>query len=100
MIFHIVLFDFKSETTQEEKDTALEHVRKLQGKIPGIAYVHAGKSITSNKSFSHGFVMGFTDETVWRSYAAHPAHQPISQELQRVCSRIIDFDLPYEEANQ
>lgn len=95
MIFHIVLFDFKPEITQNEIDAALEHVRQLQGKIPGITYVHAGASITRNKSFSYGFVMSFADEIAWRSYASHPEHQPVSQELQRVCSRIIDFDLPY-----
>lgn len=94
MIFHIVLFDFKPETTQAERDAALEHVRELQQKISGITAVHAGTSITGNKSYSYGFVMTFADEASWRSYAAHPAHQPVSQELQRVCSRIVDFDLP------
>lgn len=96
MLYHIVLFDFKPEITSQEKDAALTHVRELQHKIPGILSVHAGASITSNKSYSYGFVMVFADEASWRAYAPHPAHQPVSQELQRVCSRIVDFDLPYE----
>lgn len=95
MIFHTVLLDFKSETTAEEIESAFEHVRALQQKIPGITEVVVGANLNRNnhQGYTHGFLMIFDTEEHFRAYAPHPEHQPVSQELQRICQRILDFDL-------
>jgi hypothetical protein len=45
---------------------------------------------------THGFILVFDSEEHFRAYAPHPDHQPISQELRRICQTIIDFDLSQE----
>jgi hypothetical protein len=98
MIFHSVLLDLKPETTAEDVETALEHVRALQQKIPGITGVVAGANLNSsnNQGYTHGFILIFDTEEHFQAYAPHPEHLPVSQELQRICQRIIDFDLLQE----
>lgn len=92
---HIVLLKPKSEIPQSEITTALEQVKALQQQIPGIISVQAGENLNSSnhKGYTYGFTMQFTDPETFKGYAPHPAHIPISKELQRICESIIDFDL-------
>jgi len=98
MIFHTVLLDLKPETTAKEIERAFEHIRALQQKIPGITEVVVGANLnsSSNQGYTHGFLLIFDTEEHFRAYAPHPQHQPVSQELQRICQRIIDFDLLHQ----
>ncbi len=94
MITHIVLLQPKSEVTDEEIAAALEHVKALQKEIPGIIDVQTGKNMsTYNQGYTHGFVMRFEDNEHLKAYAPHPAHQKVSQELQHISQKIIDFDI-------
>jgi Stress responsive A/B Barrel Domain len=63
--------------------------------IPGIVNIQAGENLNSsnNQGYTYGFTIQFTDTEVFKGYAPHPAHQPVSEELQRICESIIDFDL-------
>ena len=95
MITHVVLLQPKTQTTSDEIAEALEHVQALQQAIPSIESVQVGENLnrSNNRAYTHGFVMRFTNAEVFKEYAPHPAHQPVSQELQRLCESIIDFDV-------
>ena len=95
MITHVVLLQPKAQTTSDEIAEALEHVQALQQAIPGIESVQVGENLntSNNRAYTHGFVMRFTNAEVFKGYAPHPAHQPVSEELQRICDSIIDFDV-------
>ena len=94
MITHVVLLQPKSEVTDDEIKTALDHVRALQDAIPGIIDVQVGKNMSNyNQGYTHGFVMQFVDVEHLKAYAPHPAHQVVSEELQRISQKIIDFDI-------
>ncbi len=94
MLTHVVLLQPKPEVTDDEIATALDHVQALQQAIPGIVDVQAGKNMSnSNQGYTHGFVMRFVDAEHLKAYAPHPAHQVVSEELQRISQKIIDFDI-------
>ena len=94
MITHVVLLQPKHEVTDNEITVALNHVRALQDAIPGIIEIQVGKNMsTYNQGYTHGFVMRFVDAEHLKAYAPHPAHQVVSQELQRISQKIIDFDI-------
>ncbi len=94
MITHVVLFQPKDEVTENEITGALNHVRALQDAIPGIIEVQVGENrSTYNQGYTHGFVMRFVDAEHLKAYAPHPAHQVVSEELQRISQKIIDFDI-------
>lgn len=95
MITHIVLLQPKAGISHTEMTTALDHVQALQQAISGIMEVRVGKNLnsTNNQGYTYGFVIQFADRATYEGYAPHPAHQPVSEELQRICQTIIDFDL-------
>ncbi len=98
MVTHIVLLQPKPGATEDQILIALKHVQSLQQTIPGIIDVQVGKNLNgSNRGYTYGFIMHFADAEIYREYAPHPAHQPVSQELQRLCESIIDFDLAPSE---
>ena len=95
MITHVVLLQPKTETTDEELATILEHVRDLQQVIPGIVSVSVGKNHSMyHRGFSHGIIMRFVDEAHLQAHHPHPAHLAVVEELDRLCQQTIDFDLP------
>ena len=94
MLTHVVLLQPKPETTEEQITTAIDHVKALQEAISGILDVQAGKNRSNqNQGYTYGFVMRFTDRERLKAYTPHPAHQVVSEELQRICQKIIDFDV-------
>ncbi len=94
MINHVVLLQPKTETTAEQIAIALRHVASLKEAIPEIVSVTTGRNMSANhQGYTYGFVMRFADGESFSAYAPHPAHQPVSQELQAICESIIDFDL-------
>jgi hypothetical protein len=95
MLTHVVLLKPKSEVSQEEIAEALKHVQALQQAIPGIVSVQTGENLngSNNHGYTYGFTMQFSTPEVFKGYAPHPAHRPVSEELQRICESIIDFDL-------
>lgn len=98
MIQHIVLLQPKSDTTEEQAERALLHVQEMKEKIPGIVEIATGGNLNSDhaKQYPYGFVITFKDEH-FQGYANHPAHLPISEELQNLFQNIIDFDLKVGE---
>jgi hypothetical protein len=94
MVTHIVLLQPKPEIPANEITNALAQVETLQHTIPGIVDVQAGKNMSNyNQGYTYGFLMRFVDTDHLKAYAPHPAHQIVSQELQRICQEIIDFDI-------
>ena len=98
MVLHIVMLKPTSGATDEEIQAALEHVKKLPSKIPGLLEVRRGKNIDNpdSQGYTHGFVMQFIDEAHMKSYfiTPKPDHQAVGEELKRVCSYVA-FDIPY-----
>ncbi len=98
MIYHILLLEPKPETTSEELLAALERFKALKGQIPGLMEIQTGvNQHMVNQGYTHGFVMTFESEEALKAYSPHPAHKAISPELRRLCSHLLNFDLPREE---
>jgi Stress responsive A/B Barrel Domain len=94
MVTHVVLLQPKAEVTEDEITSTLDHVQALQQAIPGIVIVQVGKNMSNNnQGYTYGFVMRFVDAEHLKAYAPHPAHQRVSEELQRISQKIIDFDI-------
>ena len=94
MITHVVLLQPKTEVTNDEITMVLDHVQALKQAIPGIIDVQGGKNRSNyNQGYTYGFIMRFVDAEHLKAYASHPAHQAVSEELQQISQKIIDFDI-------
>ena len=97
MIIHAVFLQLKPETTSEEIQAAMEHVKALQQKIPGIIDIQAGENRNpNNQGYTYGFIMRFVDEAHLQAYFPHPEHRVVGAELRRLSSSLMNFDLPQE----
>jgi Stress responsive A/B Barrel Domain len=94
MITHVVLLKPKPEMTPDEMQRVLAQVQTLQHSIPGIVNVQVGENLSANpQGYTYGFIMHFVDGEHLKAYAPHPAHRVVSDEILRVSSQVIDFDL-------
>jgi hypothetical protein len=94
MIAHVVLLEPKPETSDEEVASVLDRVRALQEVVPGIVAISTGKNLSAyHGGFSYGVIMHFVDVAHLEAHHPHPAHVAVVEELDRLCERIVDFDL-------
>ncbi len=97
MILHTVLLQPKSETTHEEMLAVLEQTKALKEQIPGIVDVQVGPNQNKNNyGYTYGLFLHFIDEAHLQAYFPHPAHRAVGAELRRLCSTLLNFDLPTE----
>lgn len=95
MITHVVLMQPRVSTSNAELSAFLEHVQALQEKIPGILSISVGENRSDfHEGFTHGIIMRFVDEAHLQAHHAHPAHVAVVKELDHLCEKTIDFDLP------
>ena len=77
---HIVLFQWTPEAKPEEIERAVEGLRALKDRIPGILDLTCGRNFTDRgKGYTHGLVVRFTDRAALESYGPHPEHQHVVQ---------------------
>ena len=94
-MIHVLLLQPKPETTEEEMEAVLSKIEALQHKIPGITKIQAGKNRNpNNHGHTYGFIMYFVDDEHFQAYFPHPEHRAIGAELRRLCSRLLNFDIP------
>lgn len=95
MISHTVLLKPKNDVSSETIAIALQHVQELQQAIPGIIDVQVGPNLndSNNHGYTYGFEMHFANTEALKTYAPHPAHKLVSDELVSISESIIDFDL-------
>jgi hypothetical protein len=75
MFIHIFAFQWKPETTDEQKARVVPAIRALQDQIPGIIETHVGLNESPRSStYQLGGVMKFADEAAMDAYATHPVH--------------------------
>ena len=79
---HTVAFKFKETTTPEQVKQVENAFRALKSKIPQIVSFEWGTNISPekfDKGFTHGFILGFKDETGRDGYLVHPDHKKFSE---------------------
>ena len=74
-VFHVFAFQWKPDTTEEQKERAKKDIAAFQGVIPGLIQTHVGPNISPRgKGYTFGGIMQFKDEASLNAYFQHPAH--------------------------
>ena len=78
MIEHIVLFKWKEEALPQQIDLALNALKELKNKIPGIVEISCGKNFSErNQGFQSALIVRFNDTDSLKAYFPHPEHQKV-----------------------
>ncbi len=93
MIRHLVLFRFKADTPQTDRDAFLEMLRALPSKISEIQSFEAGFDVVrSARAFDLGLVTSYADLAALDRYAKHEHHLPVVERSKVICEQVVSVD--------
>lgn len=76
MVEHLVLFKLSPEATEEQKQQAIDGLKSLREKIPGILHLSAGRNFSDrSQGYEIGLTVQFVDRAALDVYIPHPAHR-------------------------
>ena len=78
MIRHVVLFTWKPEATQEQREAVAAGLASLPGKVPGVRAYHFGTDaglVDGNADFA--LTADFDDADAYLVYRNDPVHQAV-----------------------
>lgn len=74
-VLHIITVKWKADSTPEQQQKAIEGVRAMAAKVPGITNVYLKTVKVQPGDYNNVIVMEFKDEAAFAAYADHPAHR-------------------------
>jgi len=74
-VLHIITVKWKADSTPEQQQKAIEGVRAMAAKFPGITNVYLKTVKVQPGDYNNVIVMEFKDEAAFAAYADHPAHR-------------------------
>ncbi|MBS1789011.1 MAG: Dabb family protein [Acidobacteria bacterium] len=93
MIRHIVIFKFKPEVSQTDRNGFLEMLRALPSKISEIIDFEAGFDVVrSARAFDLALVSTYADLAALDRYAKHEHHLPVIARSKEICEQIASVD--------
>ena len=94
MIIHMFAFRWKAGVTEDQKQSAITEIRKLQGQIPGLVETSVGVNTSPRgQGYELGGVMKFEDQSALDVYGSHPVHQRLLNWLIPLIDPIeVDFE--------
>lgn len=96
MLRHIVIFRFKPETTEADRQAFLSLLRGLPEKIAEIKSFEAGIDVVrAPRSFDLALVTSFDDLAALERYAKHEHHLPVVERAKIVCEQVAAVDYEF-----
>ncbi|MDQ6694222.1 MAG: Dabb family protein [Chloroflexota bacterium] len=94
-LYHILMWNYKDEVSQEQRAALEAELASLPEKIPSLNGVHFGPVVGGrNQSYSHCFVMLFDSEAGLAEYTTHPDHVHFAGPFREACSAqaVVDME--------
>ncbi|MFN0085468.1 MAG: Dabb family protein [Blastocatellia bacterium] len=96
MIRHLVLFRFKADTPQSDRDGFLAMLRELPGKISEVRSFEAGYDVLrAPRSFDLALVATYADLEALDRYAKHEHHLPVVARSKEICEQVVSVDYEF-----
>ena len=93
MITHVVLFKFKPETTEVQRQQLTESLGDLPQLIEEIREFRFGADVIhSERSYDLGLVSSFDDLDALQRYQVHPEHQKVVAHVKAIASGVVAVD--------
>jgi len=96
VIRHLVLFRFKADTPQSDREAFLEMLRALPAKISEIVEFEAGFDVVrAPRSFDLALVAVYADLAALDRYARHEHHLPVVARSKEICEQVVSVDYEF-----
>lgn len=100
MVKHLILWQLKSELTEEEKTAVKAGIKEglegLAGKIPGLVDIRVQTESLPSSNADVLLDSSFTDEASLKGYSVHPAHVEVADTKVRPFTKVrmcMDFEV-------
>lgn len=74
-VIHLVVLKWKTDSTPEQRTKAIDGIKTMAEKVPGIKNIWLKSVRVQPQDFSTNFAIEFVDEAAVKVYTDHPAHK-------------------------
>src|SRR5258708_5763925 len=92
-VLHVVVYKFKSTVSNNDRETAINGIKDMAGKIPGIKNVWLKTARNQIKDFSGVYAIEFTSAEAAADYAESPLHEAWSKTWQEQRENSVSFQI-------
>jgi hypothetical protein len=92
-VLHVVIYKFKDATSNNDREMAVNGIKEMAGKIPGIKNVWLKTERNQIKDFSGVYAIEFTSAEAAADYAESPIHEAWSKKWQELRENSLSFQI-------
>jgi hypothetical protein len=92
-VLHVVVYKFRDNVSNYDREKAINSIKNMAGKIPGIKNVWLKTSRNQLKDFSGVYAIEFTSAEAAADYAESPVHEAWSKLWQEQRENSLSFQV-------
>lgn len=92
-VLHVVVYKFKDSVSNNDREKAINGIKDMAGKIPGIKNVWLKTARNQIKDFSGVYAIEFTSAEAAADYAESPVHEAWSKTWQEQRENSLSFQV-------
>lgn len=92
-VLHVVVYKFKDATSENERQKALDGIKELARKIPGVKNIWLKTNRNQIRDFSGVYAIEFTSPETAADYAESPAHEAWAKQWEALRENSLSFQI-------
>jgi len=92
-VIHVVAYKFRDATSQNDQEQAINGIRELAGKIPGIKNIWLKTERNQLRDWSGVYVIEFTSAEAAADYAESPLHETWRKKWEALRENSVSFQI-------
>lgn len=92
-VLHVVVYKFKEATSENDRQKALDGIKDLARKIPGVKNIWLKTNRNQIRDFSGVYAIEFTSDETAADYAESPAHEAWAKQWESLRESSLSFQI-------
>jgi antibiotic biosynthesis monooxygenase (ABM) superfamily enzyme len=92
-VLHVVVYKFRDATSENDRQQALDGIKDVARKVPGVKNVWLKTQRNQIKDFSGVYAIEFASPDAAADYAESPAHEAWSKQWQNLRENSLSFQI-------
>ena len=92
-VLHVVVYKFRDDVSNYDREKAIEGIKEMAGKIPGIKNIWLKTERNQARDFSGVYAIEFTSAEAAADYAESPVHEAWSKSWQQKRDNSLSFQV-------
>lgn len=92
-VLHVVVYKFREDTSNYDREKVIEGIKEMAGKIPGIKNIWLKTERNQARDFSGVYAIEFASPEASADYAESPVHEAWSKSWQQKRENSLSFQV-------